>query len=73
MTSRWVLGARPRTLPAAVVPVLVATFRRFRFSNFSYGLITIFLTLHAFGAHYTCSEMPVGNSADVLRRQFEEG
>jgi hypothetical protein len=57
----------------AVVPVLVATLRRFRFSNLSYGLITIFLTLHAFGAHYTCSEMPVGNSADVLRRQFEEG
>jgi 1,4-dihydroxy-2-naphthoate octaprenyltransferase len=25
MTSKWVLGARPRTLPAAVVPVLVGT------------------------------------------------
>ncbi|HET7722507.1 MAG TPA: 1,4-dihydroxy-2-naphthoate octaprenyltransferase, partial [Acidimicrobiales bacterium] len=25
MTSRWVLGARPRTLPAAVVPVVVGT------------------------------------------------
>ena len=25
MTSRWVVGARPRTLPAAVVPVLVGT------------------------------------------------
>jgi 1,4-dihydroxy-2-naphthoate polyprenyltransferase len=25
MTNRWVLGARPRTLPAAVVPVLVGT------------------------------------------------
>jgi len=25
MTSRWVIGARPRTLPAAVVPVLVGT------------------------------------------------
>ncbi|MGA3149385.1 MAG: 1,4-dihydroxy-2-naphthoate polyprenyltransferase, partial [Acidimicrobiales bacterium] len=23
--KRWVLGARPRTLPAAVVPVLVGT------------------------------------------------
>jgi 1,4-dihydroxy-2-naphthoate octaprenyltransferase len=25
VTSRWVLGARPRTLPAAIVPVLVGT------------------------------------------------
>ena len=25
MTSRWVVGARPRTLPAAVVPVVVGT------------------------------------------------
>ena len=25
MTNRWVVGARPRTLPAAVVPVLVGT------------------------------------------------
>lgn len=25
MTSRWLLGARPRTLPAAVVPVVVGT------------------------------------------------
>ncbi|MGE0306025.1 MAG: 1,4-dihydroxy-2-naphthoate polyprenyltransferase, partial [Acidimicrobiia bacterium] len=25
MTNRWIVGARPRTLPAAVVPVLVGT------------------------------------------------
>lgn len=43
------------------VPVLVATFRRFRFSNLSYCLITLYITLHAIGAHYTYSEMPVGN------------
>ena len=24
-TNRWVLGARPRTLPAAIVPVVVGT------------------------------------------------
>ena len=24
-TNRWVLGARPRTLPAAIAPVLVGT------------------------------------------------
>ena len=25
MTNRWVLGARPKTLPAAVVPVALGT------------------------------------------------
>jgi putative membrane protein len=45
----------------AVVGALVGTFRRFRFSNCAYGLIAIFMTLHAVGAHYTYSEMPVGN------------
>jgi len=43
------------------VPPLVLSFRRCRFSNVSYVLITLFLTLHAVGAHYTCSEMPLFN------------
>lgn len=43
------------------VPVLVITFRRFRFSNLSYVLITVYLSFHAVGAHYTYSEMPVFN------------
>lgn len=67
----WVLAAiRPfnrqdwlleNLLVFAVVPGLVITHRRFRFSNLSYCLITAFMTLHAIGAHYTYSEMPVGN------------
>jgi putative membrane protein len=67
----WVLAAiRPlnrqdwlleNLLVFAVVPALVVTHRRFRFSNLSYCLITAFMTLHAIGAHYTYSEMPVGN------------
>jgi putative membrane protein len=40
--------------------LLVATYRRFRFSNLSYGLFTLFLTLHLVGAHYTYSETPFG-------------
>jgi len=32
---------------------LVATYRSFPLSNLSYALITIFLTLHAIGSHYT--------------------
>jgi putative membrane protein len=49
------------------LPVLVVTYRKFHFSNVSYALIALFLALHAVGAHYTYSEMPVGNwLRDVL-------
>ena len=40
--------------------VLAATYRRFRFSNLSYGLILIFLALHTIGAHYTYAKVPAG-------------
>ncbi len=42
------------------VAVLILTYRRFRFSNVSYCLIALFLTLHAIGAHYTYAEVPFG-------------
>lgn len=42
------------------VALLVLTYRRFQFSNLSYGLIALFLTLHAIGAHYTYAEVPFG-------------
>jgi putative membrane protein len=40
--------------------ILVFTYPRFKFSNFSYALITLFFTLHLIGAHYTYSETPFG-------------
>lgn len=40
--------------------LLIITYRWFRFSNLSYGLFTLFLTLHLPGAHYTYSEIPFG-------------
>jgi putative membrane protein len=40
--------------------LLVATWRRFQFSNFSYGLFIAFLSLHLVGSHYTYSETPFG-------------
>ena len=52
--------ALENVLAVAVVGTLIATHRRFRFSSFSYVLITLFMTLHAVGAHYTYSEVPVG-------------
>ena len=40
--------------------LLVFTYRYFQFSNFSYTVITLFVSLHLMGAHYTYSETPFG-------------
>ena len=40
--------------------LLIATYRRFQFSNLSYGLFGVFLSLHLVGAHYTYAETPIG-------------
>ena len=40
--------------------LLVFTYSRFKFSNFSYALFSLFLSLHLIGAHYTYSETPLG-------------
>ena len=40
--------------------LLVVTYPRFKFSNFSYALFSLFLSLHLLGAHYTYSEIPIG-------------
>lgn len=40
--------------------LLIATYRRFAFSNLSYGLFTVFISLHLVGAHYTYAETPFG-------------
>ena len=54
-------------LVVLAVPALVALYRYRLLSNFSYVLIFVFLTLHAVGAHYTYTEMPLGN---LLRDQL---
>ena len=40
--------------------VLVPTHRSFQFSNLGYGLIILFLVVHAIGAHYTYAKVPAG-------------
>ncbi|MEQ1794447.1 MAG: DUF2238 domain-containing protein [Nitrospira sp.] len=47
-------------LVCALIPLLLLTYRRFEFSLTSYCLIGLFLVLHAFGAHYTYAEVPLG-------------
>jgi len=48
-------------LPTVLVMALVLTHRLIPLSNGSYVLITIFLTLHAIGVHYTYSRVPFGS------------
>ena len=47
-------------LSLLALPVLILTYKKFRFSNISYALILIFLILQAIGAHYTYAETPLG-------------
>jgi putative membrane protein len=55
--------------------LLVVTYRRFRFSNLSYGLFTLFLSLHLVGAHYTYAEVPFGfwlqDTFDLERNHYD--
>lgn len=53
----WMLAS---VLPTLLVAVLVLTHRRFPLSYVSYFLITVFLTLHMIGVHYTYAQVPAG-------------
>jgi len=46
-----------------IIVLLLAIFyinKKFRFSNLSYALITLYLILHTIGSHYTYPETPIG-------------
>lgn len=57
------------------VALLGATYRRFTFSNVSYALFTLFLSLHLIGAHYTYAETPFGfwlqETFDLRRNHYD--
>jgi putative membrane protein len=55
-------------LPVLFVLLLIFTYKKFRFSNFSYTLIFAFLTLHAIGGHYSYAEVPL---FDWIKEQYE--
>jgi putative membrane protein len=70
LTASLVLAFRPRypadwllenSLAFLAVAIGIATFPRWRFSDRAYVQMTLFLTLHAVGAHYTYSEVPLGD------------
>lgn len=50
MEMVWVLGT---------FAVLAATYCRFRFSNLAYGIVFLWLVMHAVGAHYTFERVPM--------------
>ena len=56
----WWLEAFPVLIAA---PLLVATFRRFRFTPLVYGLIAVHAVILLVGAHYTYAEVPIGHWA----------
>lgn len=66
----WIGAAiRPRhwpiwaleNLPVVIfIAILALTYRRFTFSNVSYLLVAIFLSLHAVGAHTGYAQTPIG-------------
>lgn len=57
------------------VGLLILTYRRFSFSNLSYGLFGLFITLHLIGAHYTYAETPIGfwlqDALDLSRNHYD--
>jgi putative membrane protein len=68
----WLLAS---ILPTGFVIVLIVTHRMFPLSHASYTLITVFLTLHTVGVHYTYAEVPVGTwlqqALDLNRNHFD--
>lgn len=70
--SDWALE---NILAVISVLALIVMYRKAPLSDLSYVLITIFLTLHAVGAHYTYSEVPVGfwlkDAFDLNRNHFD--
>lgn len=47
-------------LVVVFIGLLIATYRKFPLSDLSYMLITVFMTLHSIGAHYSYAYVPVG-------------
>ena len=49
------------------IPILILTYKKFRFSNLSYTFIFIFMVLHAIGGHYSYNEMPL---FDIIKENY---
>lgn len=70
--SDWALE---NLLVAVVIPTVAILHRRLSLSRISFSLIAVFMVLHAFGAHYTYAQVPLGdamkNAFDLSRNHFD--
>lgn len=55
--ANWIIE---NTLTVISLIFLISTYRAFKFSNFSYLLLCIFLCMHVYGSKYTYAENPLG-------------
>jgi len=53
----WFLESVPVII---VLPILLATYRRFRFPNWLYGVIALHMVVLLVGGHYSYAEVPLG-------------
>lgn len=61
-------------LPVSTVFVaLIATYRRFRFSNLAYVFMSFWLIMHTVGAHYTFADVPFDWANRLLAPFLGEG
>ncbi|MEK6835494.1 MAG: DUF2238 domain-containing protein [Nanoarchaeota archaeon] len=54
-------------LTIVFVFLLILTYKRFKFSNFTYSLLFILLVLHAIGGHFSYTEVPL---FDLIKDNF---
>ncbi len=55
--SNWIIE---NILTVISLIFLISTYKTFRFNNFSYLLLCIFLCMHVYGSKYTYAENPLG-------------
>ena len=56
----WLVWGLENILVAVLVTILLVTYRRFAFSNLSYLLMALYLSLHAIGTHTGYAQTPIG-------------
>jgi len=70
--QNWILSS---ILPFLLVAVLAATHRTLPLSHGAYALLSMFLTLHMVGAHYTYAQVPFGqwleSAFEMSRNPFD--